>query len=130
LAAMSFGTGSLSAGSVRLLSTHRTETPNVFVGFADDPRLVELVFVLFVFDLVIIVVVGISRWWRGACDGENLLDATCPLLLQASVKLYGIGGHVVLLLIFVFEGWARSGSSPSASAQYISASFSVMAAMP
>jgi hypothetical protein len=38
-----------------------TETPNVFVGFADDRRLVGLVFVLFVFDLVIIVVVGISR---------------------------------------------------------------------
>src|SRR5215470_11014848 len=65
----------------------------------------------------------VFRWRRGACDGENLLDATCPLLLQASVKLYGIGGHVVLLLIFVVEGWARSGSSPSASAQYISASF-------
>src|SRR5262249_47629805 len=68
------------------------------------------------------------RWWdlaagRGARDGEYLLDATCPLLLQTSVKLYGIGGHVVLLLTFVFEGWALSGSSPSASAQYISASF-------
>src|SRR2546428_14133471 len=101
----------------------RSLTMLVFVGFADDRRLVGLVFVLFVFDLVIIVVVGISRWRRGACDGENLLDATCPLLLQASVKLCGIGGHVVLLLTFVFEGWARSGSSPSASAQYISASF-------
>src|SRR5262249_41064962 len=67
--------------------------------------------------------VGGVGWWRGACDGENLLDATCPLLLQASVKLYGIGGHVVLLLTFVVEGGARSGSSPSASAQYISASF-------
>jgi hypothetical protein len=98
---MSFGTVSLTAGSGWLLSAHRTETPNVFVGFADDRRLVGLVFVLFVFDLVIIVVVGISRWWRGACDGENLLDVTCPLLLQASVKLYGIGGHVVLLLTFV-----------------------------
>src|SRR5262249_5265003 len=68
------------------------------------------------------------RWWdlaagRGARDGEYLVDATCPLLLQTSVKLYGIGGHVVLLWTFVFEGWARSGSSPSASAQYISASF-------
>jgi hypothetical protein len=32
------------------------------------------------------------------------------------VKLYGIRGHVVVLLTFVFEGGARSGSSPSASA--------------
>src|SRR5215813_8474255 len=99
----------------------------VLVGFADDRRLVGLVFVLFVFVfvliLIIIVVGGISRRGRGARDGEYLLDATCPLLLQTSVKLYGIGGHVVLLWTFVFEGWARSGSSPSASAQYISASF-------
>src|SRR5215813_7027329 len=36
---------------------------------------------------------------------------------------YGIRAHFVLLLTFVFEGGARSGSSPSASAQYISASF-------
>jgi hypothetical protein len=55
--------------------------PLIFVGFADDRRLVGLVLVLFVFDLVIIVVVGISRWGRGASDGENLLDATWPLLL-------------------------------------------------
>jgi len=45
---MSFGTVSLSAGSGRLLSAHRTETPNVFVGFADDRRLVGLLFLLFV----------------------------------------------------------------------------------
>jgi hypothetical protein len=61
---------------------------------------------------------------RGGCrvarDGGNLVDATCPLLLQTSLKLYGIYGHVVLT--FGFEGWARSRSSPSASAQYISAS--------
>src|SRR6516164_7402779 len=60
---------------------------------------------------------------RGACDGEYLLDTTCPLLLQTSVKLYGIGGHVMLLLTFVFECRARSGSLASASAQNISASF-------
>src|SRR5262249_22691620 len=65
----------------------------------------------------------ISRWCRVACDSENLVDASSPLLLQASMKLYGIDGHVVLLLTFVFERWTRSGSSPSASAQYISASF-------
>jgi hypothetical protein len=28
-------------------------------------------------------------------DRENLLDATFPFLLQTSVKLYGIRGHVV-----------------------------------
>jgi hypothetical protein len=56
-------------------------------------------------------------------DGDNLVDATCPLLLQTPLKLYGIYGHVVFLLTFGFEGWARSRSSPSASAQYISASF-------
>src|SRR5262249_46654653 len=33
------------------------------------------------------------------------------------------GGHVVLPLTFDFEGGACSGSSPNASAQYISASF-------
>jgi hypothetical protein len=53
----------------------------IFVGFTDDRRLVGLVLALFVFDLVIIIVVGISRRGRGASDGENLLDATCPLLL-------------------------------------------------
>ena len=46
-----------------------------------------------------------------------------PTQSEPLVKLYGIRGHVVLLLTFVFEGGARSGSSPSASAQYISASF-------
>src|SRR5947208_3697060 len=99
-----------------------TETSLVFIGFADDRRFVGLVFVLFVFVLIIIVV-GISRWCRVADAAENLVDAACPLLLQTSVKLYGIGGHVVLLLTFAFEGLACSGSSPSASAQYISASF-------
>jgi hypothetical protein len=39
------------------------------------------------------------------------------------VKLYGINGHVGLVVTLIFEGWARSGSSPSASAQYILASF-------
>src|SRR5262245_64045377 len=39
------------------------------------------------------------------------------------MKLYRISGHVAFLLTFVFEAWGRSGSSPSASAQYISASF-------
>ena len=29
----------------------------------------------------------ISRRCRDACDHENLVDATCPLLLQPSVKL-------------------------------------------
>src|SRR5215831_18562658 len=76
-----------------------------------------------VFVLVIIVIVGISRRYRVARDGHNLVDATCPLLLQTSLKLYGIYGHVAFLLTFGFEGWARSRSSPSASAQYISASF-------
>src|SRR5262249_3175858 len=64
-----------------------------------------------------------ARSRRGARDGENLPYATCPLLLQASMKLYGIDGHVVLLFSFVFECWTWLGSSPSASAQYISASF-------
>src|SRR5205823_2284443 len=73
--------------------------------------------------VLIIIVVGISRWCRVANAAENLVDATCPLLLQTSVKLYGIGGHVVLLLTCVFEGLVCLGSSPSASAQYISASF-------
>src|SRR5262245_27622704 len=82
-----------------------------------------LAFVLFVFVLVIIVIVGISRRCRVSRDGDYLVDATCPLLLQTSLKLYGIYGHVVFLLTFGFGGWARSRSSPSASAQYISANF-------
>jgi hypothetical protein len=55
----------------------------VFVGFADDRRFVGPVFVLFVFVLLllIIIVVGISRRYRVAYVSENLLDATCPLLL-------------------------------------------------
>jgi cell division protein FtsW (lipid II flippase) len=59
----------------------------VFVGFADDRRLVGLVFVLFVFVLIIIVVVRISRRCRLAYVSENLLDTTCPLLFQTSMKL-------------------------------------------
>src|SRR5262249_24200450 len=82
-----------------------------------------LIFALFVFVLVIIVIVGISRPCRVSRDGDYLVDATCPLLLQTSLNLYGIYGHVVFLLTFGFGGWARSRSSPSASAQYISASF-------
>jgi hypothetical protein len=39
-----------------------------------------------------------------------------PTQSEPLVKLYGIRGHVVVLLTFVFEGGARSGSSPSASA--------------
>jgi hypothetical protein len=35
------------------------------------------------------------------------------------MKLYGIDGHVGLVFTLI-EGLARSGSSPSASAQYIS----------
>jgi hypothetical protein len=42
------------------------------------------------------------------------------------MKLYRASGHVVFLLTFAFEGCARSGSSPSASAQYISASLAAM----
>ena len=72
---------------------------------------------------VIIVIARISRWCRVARDRENLDDASSPLLLQTSMKLYGIDGHVVLFLTFVFERWTRPDSSPSASAQYISASF-------
>src|SRR5262249_19110587 len=98
--------------------------PLVFLGFADDRRLVGLLSILLVCILVIIIVViGTSRWGHCTRDRGNLLDATFPFLLQTSVKLYGIRGHVVFLLTFVFEGGARSGSSPSASAQYISASF-------
>jgi hypothetical protein len=59
-----------------------------FVRFAHDRRFVGLVFVLFVF--IIIVIVGISRRCRVARDGDNLVDATRPFLLQASLKLYGI----------------------------------------
>src|SRR5215467_6898486 len=93
----------------------------VAFGFPDDWRLIVPLRVFFVF--FVIVVVRVSRWGRVGCDGENLVDASCPLLLQTSMKLHGINGHVVLLLTFVFERWTRSDSSPSASAQYISASF-------
>ena len=51
------------------------------------------------------------------------LSTTCPLLVRTSMKLYRINCHVGLVSILIFEDWARSGSSPSASAQYISASF-------
>src|SRR5215831_16135237 len=95
----------------------------LIVWFAHDRGFIGPILVLFIFVLVIIFIVRISRWCRVACDSENLVDASSPLLLQTSMKLYGIHGHVVLLLTFVFEGGACSGSSPSASAQYISASF-------
>jgi hypothetical protein len=57
------------------------------------------------------------------------LSTTCPLLVRTSMKLYRINCHVGLVSILIFEDWARSGSSPSASAQYISASFRVPAAI-
>jgi hypothetical protein len=68
---------------------------------------------------------GIRSKPRRLSNGRTIcgVDATCPLLLQTPLKLYGIYGHVVLPLTFDFEGGARSGSSPIASAQYISASF-------
>src|SRR5262249_19370977 len=95
----------------------------VAFGFPDDWRLIVPFLVLVLFVFFVIIVVRVSRWGRVGCEGENLLDATCPLLLQTSMKFYGVSGHVAFLLTFVFEGWARSDSSPSASAQYISASF-------
>src|SRR5215475_11059140 len=97
--------------------------PPALPNCAKDSVRHQRILVLFVFVLVIIVIVRILRWCRVACDSENLVDASSPLLLQMSMKLYGIDGHVVLLLTFVFERWTRSDSSPSASAQYISASF-------
>src|SRR5215831_16421365 len=96
----------------------------VAFGFPDNWRLIVPLLVLFLFFVFfVIVVVQVSRWGRVGCDGENLVDASCPLLLQTSMKLYRISGHVAFLLTFVFEAWGRSDSSPSASAQYISASF-------
>jgi hypothetical protein len=93
----------------------------LLIRLAYDRRLIELVFVLFDVVGVIIIVVGISRRCRVTWDGERLAYATRPFLLQASVKLEGIEGHVALVLTFVGEG--RAGSSASASAQYISANF-------
>src|SRR5262245_28640641 len=125
--------------SIRLICAYSDQT--CFLSFRDDvalsgqqthplgpnTRVLRTVLtpssVLFVFVLVIFVIVGISPRCRVARAGDNLVDATCPLLLQTSLKLYGIHGHVVFLVTFGFEGWARSRSSPSASAQYISASF-------
>src|SRR5262245_23286704 len=43
-----------------------------------------VLFVLFVF----FVIVFVRVWGRVGCDGENLVDASCPLLLQTSMKLY------------------------------------------
>jgi hypothetical protein len=95
----------------------------LIVWFAHDRGFIGPILVLFVFVLVIIVIARISRWCRVACDSGIWSGASSPLLLQTSMKLYGIDAHVVLLLTFVFERWTRSDSSPSASAQYISASF-------
>jgi hypothetical protein len=47
--------------------------------------------------IIIIVIIGTSRWGHCTRDRENLLNATFPFLLQTSVKLYGIRGHFVLL---------------------------------
>src|SRR5262249_9981132 len=92
-------------------------------GFPDDWRLIVPFLVLFVF--FVIVVVRISRWGRVGCDGENLVDASCPLLLQPSMKLYRISGHVAFLLTFVFEGCATECERPIHLSQ-----FSVLAALP
>src|SRR5262249_40402051 len=81
---------------------------------AHDRRFVGPVFVLFVF-VLIIVVVGISRRCCLAC-GENLVDATWPLLLQTSVEFYGVGGSCPPPFELRFEGLACSGASPSESA--------------
>jgi hypothetical protein len=87
------------------VAVDRTPERLAFVRFAHDCRFVGLVFVLFVFIFGIIVIVGITRRRCVACDAENVVDAMHPLLLQTSVKLDGIGGHVVLVLTFVLEGW-------------------------
>jgi hypothetical protein len=51
------------------------------------------------------------------------LSTTGPPLLGTSLKVHGIDGHVGLASARAFEGWTCSDSWPSASAQYISASF-------
>src|SRR5262249_48387190 len=85
--------------------------------------------VLFVFVLVVILVVGISRWGGVGCEGENLVDATCPLLLQTSMKLYGVSSHVVFLLTFAFEGCAIRFFTERARPIHLS-KLPVLAAMP
>ena len=90
-----------SAGRVAFLLTR----------LAHDRRLVGFVFALFNVVLVIIVVVGISRRRRVTRDGKKLAHATRPFLLQTSVKLEGIEGHVALVLTFVCE--ARSSPAPA-----------------
>src|SRR5215469_3702817 len=52
----------------------------LIVWFAHDRGFIGPILVLFIFVLVIIFIVRISRRGRGARDGEYLLDATCPLL--------------------------------------------------
>ena len=72
------------------------------------------------FILVIIVIVGISRRCRAARDGDNLVDATCPLLLQTPLKLYGIYDHVVFLLSVLKAGRdhvPRRAQAPNTSQQ-------------
>src|SRR5262249_36592912 len=92
----------------------------LLIRLAYDRRLIEFVFVLFdVVGVIIIVVVGVSRRCRLTWEGERPASATRLFLLQASVKLEGIEGHVAPVLPSVCEG--RAGSSASASPQYISA---------
>src|SRR5262249_13834081 len=71
-----------------------------------------VLFVLFVF--FVIVVVGVSRWGRLRCDGEKLVDASCPLVLQPSVKLYRIDRHLAAPSSAGFERRTRSAPSHSA----------------
>src|SRR5215831_7052161 len=96
VAILSFSRSSSDAARIFTGSSRSGCRLFVAFGFPDDWRLIVPLLVLFVF--FVIVVVGVSRWSRVGCDGENLVDASCPLLLQTSVKLYRISGHVVFLL--------------------------------
>jgi hypothetical protein len=70
-----------------------------------------------------LLVIAGSCGSRRALTCAQRLSTKRPFLLRTSVKLQGISRHGGLVLTIIFTGWTFSGSSPSASARYISANF-------
>jgi hypothetical protein len=63
----------------------------------------------------------------GSCGSRRAftcrLSTKRPFPLRTSVKFQGISRHGGLVFTIVLTGWTFSGSSPSASARYMSANF-------
>src|SRR4029077_17233816 len=55
----------------RILTRQPPGACGLFVGFPDDRRIEVVVGVIFVLGIIIVIIVGVSRWHRVARDGDD-----------------------------------------------------------